>query len=88
MKLVVEADDDETRRAIAGLQLGPPFEIITAPAIGPRTKPKALNVALPLARGSYTVIYDAEDVPEPDQLRRAIAAFRSAAIGLLACKPH
>jgi cellulose synthase/poly-beta-1,6-N-acetylglucosamine synthase-like glycosyltransferase len=77
VKLVVEADDDETRRAIAELQLGPPFEIITAPAIGPRTKPKALNVALPLARGSFTVIFDAEDVPEPDQLRRAIAAFRS-----------
>ena len=78
MKLVIEADDDETRRAIANLQLGPPFEIITAPAIGPRTKPKALNVALPFARGSFTVVYDAEDVPEPDQLRRAVAAFRSA----------
>jgi glycosyltransferase XagB len=77
VKLVVEADDDETRRGIAGLQLGPPFEIITAPAIGPRTKPKALNVALPLARGSFIVIFDAEDVPEPDQLRRAFDAFRS-----------
>jgi cellulose synthase/poly-beta-1,6-N-acetylglucosamine synthase-like glycosyltransferase len=75
VKFVVEADDRDTRRALALLDLGPPFEIITAPPIGPRTKPKALNVALPLARGSFTVVYDAEDAPEPDQLRRALDAF-------------
>jgi glycosyltransferase XagB len=77
VKFVLEADDDETRSALARLDLGPPFEIITAPPIGPRTKPKALNVALPLARGLYIVVYDAEDVPEPDQLRRAVSAFMS-----------
>ena len=77
VKFIVEADDDATIRAIERLDLGPPFEIITAPAIGPRTKPKALNVALPLARGVYTVVYDAEDVPEPDQLRLAVAAFKN-----------
>ncbi len=75
VKLVVEADDHDTRRALERLDLGPPFAIITAPPIGPRTKPKALNAALPLARGSFTVVYDAEDAPEPDQLRRAVAAF-------------
>ena len=78
MKFVVEADDHDTRRALARLDLGPPFEIITAPPSGPRTKPKALNVALPFARGSFTVVYDAEDVPEPDQLRRAFATFMAA----------
>ena len=78
VKFVIEDDDEETRHALAGLELGPPFEIMTAPAIGPRTKPKALNVALPFARGAFTVVYDAEDTPEPDQLRRAVAAFRSA----------
>lgn len=60
------------------LDLGPPFEILIAPSVGPRTKPKALNVALPLARGLYTAVYDAEDTPEPDQLRRAVGAFRAA----------
>jgi cellulose synthase/poly-beta-1,6-N-acetylglucosamine synthase-like glycosyltransferase len=35
-------------------------------------------VALPLARGLYTAVYDAEDIPEPDQLRDAVAAFRAA----------
>ncbi len=84
VKLVLEADDHATREAVARLQLGPPFEVITAPPIGPRTKPKALNVALPLARGSFTVIYDAEDVPEPDQLRRAFDVF-AAADRRLAC---
>jgi len=82
VKLVVEADDHDTRRALARLELGPPFEIITAPLNGPRTKPKALNVALPFARGSFTVVYDAEDVPEPDQLRRAVDTFMVADEGL------
>jgi hypothetical protein len=45
------------------------------PAGGPRTKQKALNVALPFARGTFTVIYDAEDDPEPAQLRRSLQAF-------------
>lgn len=47
------------------------------PNTEPRTKPKALNYALPLARGEFIVIYDAEDRPERDQLRRAYAAFQS-----------
>lgn len=76
VKFVLEADDRETQGALARLRLGPPFEIIIAPAIGPRTKPKALNVALPFARGVFTVVYDAEDAPDPDQLRRALALFR------------
>lgn len=77
IKLVVEADDAETRAAIARLRLGPPFEILIAPAIGPRTKPKALNAALPFAQGTFTVVYDAEDRPERNQLRRALDMFLS-----------
>jgi cellulose synthase/poly-beta-1,6-N-acetylglucosamine synthase-like glycosyltransferase len=46
------------------------------PPGGPRTKPKALTFALPFARGDLVVVYDAEDRPEPDQLRKAAAAFR------------
>jgi glycosyltransferase XagB len=78
VKFVVEADDDETIDALARLELGPPFAIIIAPPFGPRTKPKALNVALPFAQGSFTVVYDAEDVPERDQLRRALDVFMAA----------
>jgi cellulose synthase/poly-beta-1,6-N-acetylglucosamine synthase-like glycosyltransferase len=76
VKFVIEPDDDETHAALVRARLTAPFEIVVAPAIGPRTKPKALNAALPFARGSFLVIYDAEDRPEPDQLRRALDIFR------------
>ncbi|WP_157223403.1 glycosyltransferase [Rhodovulum sp. PH10] len=73
--LALEEDDAETRAAAAALPLAPPWEILTVPAIGPRTKPKALNAALPFARGAFLAVFDAEDRPEPDQLRKALAAF-------------
>jgi cellulose synthase/poly-beta-1,6-N-acetylglucosamine synthase-like glycosyltransferase len=73
---VLEPDDEETRAAFARLPLGSPYTILTAPAAGPKTKPKALNAALPFARGEIVAVFDAEDRPEPDQLRRAVQAFR------------
>lgn len=76
VKLIVEPDDRETQAAIAALDLDARFEVIVAPAGDPRTKPKALNAALPFARGTFTVVYDAEDRPEPGQLRAALEAFR------------
>ena len=73
--IAVEADDRETRAALEARNSRLPVAVIPVPASGPRTKPKALNVALPFARGSFAVIYDAEDRPEPNQLRRALQAF-------------
>jgi glycosyltransferase XagB len=73
--LVTEADDDMTRQAIARLQPMPHVQVITVPAIGPQTKPKALNYALPFARGSFVAVFDAEDRMEPTQLRVALDAF-------------
>jgi len=75
--LAVEADDVETQDAIARCRIHLPVTTVLVPVAEPRTKPKALNVALPFARGVFTVIFDAEDRPEPDQLRRALDAFRS-----------
>ena len=46
-----------------------------APAGAPQTKPRALNIALSSARGDLIVVYDAEDIPAPDQLRLAAARF-------------
>lgn len=43
----------------------------------PRTKPRALNVGLAQARGSFVAVYDAEDRPHPAQLRAALDAFAS-----------
>lgn len=76
--LVLEADDHPTREALEAQRLGPPYEILIAPDTGPRTKPKALNAALPFARGHLLAVFDAEDRPEPDQLRRAVTAFAAA----------
>lgn len=73
IKLILEAADHETRAAARALSLPSHVEIVVVPDLAPRTKPKALNYALLLARGEYLVIYDAEDRPEPDQLRRAHA---------------
>jgi hypothetical protein len=73
--LALEHDDFETQFAAEFLHLDSRFEIVIVPAVGPRTKPKALNAALPFARGSYMVVYDAEDRPEADQLLRALDAF-------------
>jgi cellulose synthase/poly-beta-1,6-N-acetylglucosamine synthase-like glycosyltransferase len=84
IKLVIEPDDDETRAALEALRLDAHYQIVVAPQAGPRTKPKALNAALPFARGEYTVIYDAEDRPEPDQLLSALECFWRGS-GKLAC---
>jgi cellulose synthase/poly-beta-1,6-N-acetylglucosamine synthase-like glycosyltransferase len=73
IKFILEPNDHETRKVVAGL--GPPFEVIIAPRLGPRTKPKALNIALPFVRGKFVVVYDAEDRPDPDQLRVALETF-------------
>jgi cellulose synthase/poly-beta-1,6-N-acetylglucosamine synthase-like glycosyltransferase len=76
--LALEHDDFETQFAAEFLHLDSSFEIVIVPAAGPRTKPKALNAALAFARGCHTVVYDAEDRPEPDQLRRAVDVFCTA----------
>jgi cellulose synthase/poly-beta-1,6-N-acetylglucosamine synthase-like glycosyltransferase len=78
IKLVLEASDIETIEAASKLGLEGVFEVIRVPPSHPQTKPKACNFALQFARGEYLVIYDAEDRPEPDQLRKVVATFRQA----------
>jgi len=82
IKLILEAVDGETIAAAQALDLPGSVEIVVVPGLFPRTKPKALNYVLPLTRGDYLVIYDAEDRPEPDQLRKAVAAFREGPLNL------
>ena len=84
VKFVVERDDLETAAALRACGPRTPHEIIVAPPGGPRTKPNALNVATPFAAGSLVAVYDAEDLPEPRQLRRAAAIF-AASPPSLAC---
>ena len=75
MKLLIEADDEETIDAIDDAMPGDQFELVLVPPAEPRTKPKALNYGLTLARGEFVAIYDAEDEPDPLQLRRAAVAL-------------
>jgi cellulose synthase/poly-beta-1,6-N-acetylglucosamine synthase-like glycosyltransferase len=76
IKLVLEAGDTPTINAAKALALDATFEIICVPPSRPKTKPKASNYALQFARGKYVTIYDAEDKPDPDQLKKAIVRFR------------
>jgi len=76
IKLVLEDSDHETIAVASKLGLEGVFEVIRVPPSHPQTKPKACNFALRFARGEFLVIYDAEDRPEPDQLRKVVATFR------------
>jgi cellulose synthase/poly-beta-1,6-N-acetylglucosamine synthase-like glycosyltransferase len=78
IKIVLEEADHETIEVARTLGLEGVFEVIRVPPSLPQTKPKACNFALRFARGEYLVIYDAEDRPEPDQLRKVVTAFREA----------
>lgn len=72
---LTEEDDNSTRQAIQKLHLPPHFTIVTVPAGEPRTKPRACNYGLLQATGNYVVIYDAEDIPDPLQLKKAVLTF-------------
>ena len=72
---LTEADDSDTRNAIRALELPPHFKILIVPDGKPRTKPRACNYGLMHARGPYVVIYDAEDIPDPLQLKKAVLTF-------------
>lgn len=76
--LLVEEDDVETQAALIGAELES-VRVVLVPHSLPKTKPKACNygMSLPDLRGEMMTIYDAEDLPDPLQLRRAVAAFRS-----------
>jgi cellulose synthase/poly-beta-1,6-N-acetylglucosamine synthase-like glycosyltransferase len=78
VKVLLEEDDHETREAVAQLDLPAHYDVRVVPPVGVTGKPRACNHWLDYARGEYLVIYDAEDRPEPDQLRKAVAAFRAA----------
>jgi cellulose synthase/poly-beta-1,6-N-acetylglucosamine synthase-like glycosyltransferase len=75
--LLMEQDDLTTIEAARAANPPSFFRFILIPPSQPRTKPKACNYGLSFCRGEYVTIYDAEDIPEPDQLRKAVHAFRN-----------
>ena len=74
---ICEASDAPTLAALRRAALTAAMQVVAVPEGRPRTKPRALNYALSAATGELVVVFDAEDEPEPDQLRRAVAAFRA-----------
>lgn len=75
VKLLLEADDVATIEAARRQRLPSYIEIVVVPVADPRTKPKACNYGLQTARGEFVTIYDAEDLPDPQQLKKALLAF-------------
>lgn len=75
VQLLLEEDDEETIDEITNMMLPPYFKVIIVPDGLPKTKPKACNYGLLQATGEYAVIYDAEDVPDSMQLKKAVVAF-------------
>lgn len=76
VKLLIEEDDDKTLNAVRNLDFPANFETIVVPFHMPKTKPKACNYGLFFCKGIYLTIYDAEDVPDSDQLKKVVSLFR------------
>src|SRR3989442_7579110 len=72
---LTEENDNETRAALYRMQLPASFTILTVPKGTLQTKPRACNFSLLQAKGQFVVIFDAEDKPEPSQLKKAILTF-------------
>ena len=73
--LVCEEDDLLTRNALRAADLPAWMRVVVTPRGKVKTKPRALNYGLTQCRGSIVGVYDAEDAPEPDQIRKVVARF-------------
>ncbi|MBI2621968.1 MAG: glycosyltransferase, partial [Candidatus Levybacteria bacterium] len=76
--LLLEEDDSETIEKAAKMNLPSYVRTIVVPHSIPKTKPKACNFGLAHAKGEYIVVYDAEDIPDPLQLKKAFLGFKKA----------
>lgn len=76
IRILLEEDDYETITALKKLHLPNYYTLLIIPDTQPKTKPKACNYGLINARGKYVVIYDAEDIPDRDQLKKVYLAFK------------
>ncbi|MEL7402528.1 MAG: glycosyltransferase [Pseudomonadota bacterium] len=74
--LVLEEEDELTRRTLAQIDLPSWIRVVVVPDGQPRTKPRAMNYALDYCTGDIVGIYDAEDAPGPDQITRIARRFQ------------
>lgn len=76
--LILEESDSQTADVLAWAVLPDWMRIVRVPNGTLRTKPRAMNYALDFTSGDIVGIYDAEDKPAKDQLRKVAAGFARA----------
>lgn len=76
IKLLLEEDDEDTISAVEQCNLPSSYDVIVVPDFKPKTKPRACNFGLNKAKGEYCVIFDAEDRPDTDQLKKVVVLFK------------
>jgi cellulose synthase/poly-beta-1,6-N-acetylglucosamine synthase-like glycosyltransferase len=76
--LVYEETDAETKAHLVGRYLPPQFKIVEVPKSRVQTKPRAMNYALDFCQGEVIGVFDAEDAPEPDQIRSVVEHLAAA----------
>lgn len=85
---VLEEDDLRTQKELENVKLPDFVTTVLVPYFEPRTKPKACNVASLFAKGEFLVVFDAEDIPDKDQLLKAVEKFNNNNINILQCNLH
>jgi len=88
IRFCVEQDDAATRAALGAAGLPGWMQIVVVPAGRPRTKPRALNAGLIGMTAEFVAVYDAEDDPDPRQLRDAAALFRRCDTSVACLQAH
>lgn len=78
IKFLLEEVDTVTTKALSRVPRPDFIQCITVPKDWLQTKPKAMNYALPYCTGDIIGIYDAEDRPDPDQIRKVVKHFLAA----------
>lgn len=87
--VLIEPEDGPTREALPNADLPPWLHVVFGPCGGSlRTKPRALNIGLLMARGDLLTIFDAEDRPDPNQLRKAAAVFAQSPDSVACLQAH
>ncbi len=74
---ITEACDQVTQKTLKSTQLPNWIKTLTVPEGSIQTKPRALNFALNFCRGSIVGVYDAEDAPDPYQLKKVVHHFEN-----------
>ncbi|MGE3920398.1 MAG: glycosyltransferase, partial [Gammaproteobacteria bacterium] len=88
IKLLLEQDDEQTISVIQKMELPIQFHVLLVPKGKPLTKPRACNYGLAFSIGEYVTVFDAEDQPDPDQLRKVVDCFKKGEEKLICVQAH